>query len=229
IGKTAGTRYIHFTNQSDVLLGLFRREIKKFSKAKIHEQQKERGITLRVFDKNLVSEMLKISPSFRTKACDSFPKCTCICHKTNKKCQKCTDIYGKKWPLVKIKKGFFKNKKQICSFLQVYASCDGYPSIFPRPHSWSKVERIVAIVCQHPLLKQQLSHLLSRVGIDHKIKKDGLFMRSKSSIKKFKDKIGFYPGVKMTGNSKYWKGLTKNHVLGIILESYDKNILQRFS
>lgn len=230
IGRTAGTRYIHFTNQSDVLLNLFKREIRKFSKAKIHKQYKERGITLRVFDKNLVSKMLRISPSFRTKSCNNFPKCICSCHKNDDECNECIDIDGKKWPHVRIKKSFFKNKKQICKFLQVYASCDGYPSLFPRPLSWSKVERIVAIVGQHPLLKQQLSDLLTKIGIDHKIKKDGLFMRSKSSITLFKKKIGFYPGVKMTGNSKYWKGYTKNKVLGIILQSYvkNKNILQRF-
>ncbi|MFH1591786.1 MAG: LAGLIDADG family homing endonuclease [Candidatus Woesearchaeota archaeon] len=224
IGRTAGTRYIHFTNQSDVLLNLFKREIRKFSKAKIHEQHKERGITLRVFDKNLVSKMLKISPSFRTKSCENFPKCICPCHKNNDACHECVNINGRRWPHVKIHKSFFRNKKQICSFLQVYASCDGYASLFPRPRSWSKVERIVAIVCQHPFLKQQLSDLLTRIGIEHKIKKDGLFMRSKSSITLFKKKVGFYPGVKMTGNSKYWKGVTKNRVLGIILQSYDKNI-----
>lgn len=228
IGRSSGTRYIHFTNQSDVLLNLFRKEIRKFSNAKIHKQHKKRGVTLRVFDKNLVNKMLQISPSFRTKACNSFPQCVCSCHEENKKCHECINIGGKMWPHVKIKKDFFKDEKQIYEFLQVYASCDGYPSLFPRPKSWSKVERIVAIVSQHPLLKQQLSELLSKIKIDHKVKKDGLFMRSKSSITMFNEKIGFYPGVKMTGNSKYWKGLTKNKVLKFILESYNKSILQRF-
>lgn len=222
IGRSSGTRYIHFTNQSSALLNLFKKEIRRFSKAKIHEQIKERGITLRVFDKDLIKKMLDISPNFRTKSCSNFPKCSCSCHKDKTKCKECIEIEGKMWPYAKIKKSFFKNEKQICNFLQVYASCDGYPSLFPRPRSWSKVERIVAIVCQHPLLKQQLSELLLRAGIEHKIKKDGLFMRSKSSIIKFKEKIGFYPGVQMTGNSKYWKGLTKNHVLTKIIKSYKR-------
>ena len=226
IGRTAGTRYIHFTNKSNTLLSLFEKEIRKFSDAKIHKQQKERGITLRVFDKNLVSEMLKISPSFRTKACDNFPRCICECHKSKSKCKECIYIEGKKWPLARIKKSFFKNKKQICSFLKIYASCDGYPSLFPRRDSWSKVERIVAIVSYHPLLKKQISSLLDKLGIEHKIKKDGLFMRSRSSIKKFKDQISFIPGVKMTGNSKYWQHLTKNQVLRIILDSYSKKIAE---
>ena len=46
-------------------------------------------------------------------------------------------------------------------------------------------------------------------------------MRSREAIIKYKENIGFVDGVRMTGNSKFWKGVTKNKVLDIISKSYD--------
>ncbi len=213
IGVSSGTRYIHFTNKSNILLTLFEKEIRKFSNAKIHKQTKLRGITLRVFDKNLVRDLLEISPNFRTKACGSYPAC-------KPKYCKHELIDGILWPRIEIPEDLFMAKRDKARFLRIYASCDGYPSIFPRTGTWSAVERIVAIVCHHPQLKQRISQLLADVGVPHTIKKYSLEMRSKDSIEKFAKTVGFVDGVEMTGNSRYWEGIDKNKILFKILKSY---------
>ncbi len=125
------------------------------------------------------------------------------------------------WSEIKIPENIFGNKRDKAIFLRIYISCDGCPSIFPRKNSWSAVERIVAIVCHHPILKQRLSKLLNDLKIPHTVKENSLEMRSRESITKFKKDIGFVDGVEMTGNSKYWEGLTKNEVLNKIIKSYD--------
>lgn len=223
IGYSSETSYIHFTNKSSALLDLFKKEIRKFTSSKIHEQKKPRGITLRVFNKSLVDELIKISPSFRTKPCNHFPKCPYLkSGKINLRLKHPhVKFDGLTWSKIEIPEKLFRNKKDKSKFLKIYISCDGYPSIFPRKNSWSVVERIVAIVCHHPMLKQRLSKLLDDLKVPYTVKENSLEMRSKEAITKFKKEIGFVDGVEMTGNSKYWEGLTKNEVLDKIIKSYD--------
>jgi len=221
IGFSSGTRYIHFTNQSETLLKFFENEIRKFSDAKIHRQIKERGITLRVFDINLVRELLSISPNFRTKSCNNYPKCKPGClHEL---------VDSASWPIIHIPEDLFGTKNDKTSFLKIYASCDGYPSIFPRSGTWSPIERIVAIVCHHPKLKLRLSELLDDVEIPHTIKRYSLEMRSRDAIEKFTKKIKFLDGVEMTGNSRHWKGYKKNDILFKIVKSYKTRFEQKDS
>jgi hypothetical protein len=229
IGFSSGTMYIHFTNSSDVLLRLFTNEIRKFSTAKIHKQHKPRGTTLRVFDKKLVRKLLTISPSYRTRPCNHFPICP-VYRKPNHKgigfhhhFSHQDTVFGE----IKIPEDLFLTNEDKARFLRIYSSCDGYPSIFPRKHSWSAVERMVAIVCHHPSLKQRLKELLDDLRILHKSKQYSLVMRSKNAILKFKEKVGFVEGVMMTGNSRYWKSYQKNHMLEIIRKSYDTKFKTR--
>ncbi|NHI91665.1 MAG: hypothetical protein EAX96_04115 [Candidatus Lokiarchaeota archaeon] len=56
--------------------------------------------------------------------------------------------------------------------------------------------------------------------IKHSVKPYSLEMRSRESILNFKKKIGFIKGVKMTGNSKYWEGFSKDYILDLIIKSY---------
>ena len=223
IGFSSDTMYIHFTNSSDVLLRLFTQEIRKFSSAKIHKQRKPRGTTLRVFDKELVRTLLTISPSYRTRPCNHFPICPVYRNPNYEGIGSHHHFshHSAVFAEVAIPEDLFPSNDDKARFLRIYSSCDGYPSIFPRKHSWSVVERIVAIVCHHPLLKQRLQELLDDVGIPYKSRQYSLVMRSRDAIMEFKEKVGFVEGVVMTGNSRYWKSYQKNKVLEIILKSYD--------
>jgi hypothetical protein len=222
IGFSSDSMYIHFTNSSDVLLNLFRGEIRKLSKAKIHEQQKPRGTTLRVFDKKLIRNLLTISSSYRTRPCNNFPICPVYKepNQENFGYHRHFTHGGLVFAEVTIPEDLFQTHRDKTRFMQIYASCDGYPSIFPRQHSWSAVERIVGIVCHHPRLKQRLHEILSELGVPHRIKPYSLEMRSQEAISSFKEKIGFIEGVIMTGNSRYWKSYHKNEVLDIIQKSF---------
>ena len=229
IGFSSNTMYIHFTNTSEVLLDLFKREIRKFSESKIHKQIKPRGITLRIFDKKLVRALLNISPSYRTRPCNHFPICPFL--KKDRKYGFGNHKHFKQNGLIFAKttvpEYLFQTLKDRATFMRIYASCDGYPSIFPRKSSWSAVERIVAIVCHHPILKTRLHEILVDLKIPHKTKPYAIEMRSKESITQFRKKIGFIDGVKMTGNSRYWKGVEKNKVLDKILKSYSMKFKSR--
>ena len=223
VGFSSETMYIHFTNNSQVLLEMFKNEVRKFSQNKIHKQIKPRGITLRVFDKNLVDQLLKISPSYRTRACNHFPFCPFIKEGDLKYKIGEHDHFesnDSKYAEIIIPEEIFQTSADKSRFLRIYASCDGYPSIFPRSNSWSAVERIVAIVCHHPSLKQRLHELLDDLNVNHTVKPNSLEMRSQEAITQFNKKIGFIRGVKMTGNSKYWEGIEKNEILRKIIESY---------
>ena len=222
IGFSSDTMYIHFTNSSEILLDLFRDEIRRFSRAKIHEQRKPRGTTLRVFDKQLVSSLLEISPSYRTRPCNHFPLCP-VYSQPNR------DRFGfhnhfifksQVFAEITVPEELVPTQNDKAQFMKIYSSCDGYPSIFPRQQSWSAVERMVAVVCHHPRLKQRLHEILSDLDVPHRIKQYSLEMRSQEAISRFKERIGFVEGVTMTGNSRYWRSYQKNEVLDIIQKSY---------
>jgi hypothetical protein len=202
---------------------MFKNEIKKFSKSKIHKQAKERGITLRVFDKDLVTKLFEISTSYRTRPCNHHPVCPALKGKKHKPCKKCKPIKIKEllWPEIKLTKKFFRSKKSKIEFLKTYISCDGYATIFPRTNSWSKVERIIAIICYHPMLKKEISKFLKDLKIQHSIKEEGLFIRKETSIRRFSTLVGFLKGVKVSKNSKYWK-IEKSEILRKIIRSYHK-------
>ncbi|MEM2619185.1 MAG: hypothetical protein QW356_06850, partial [Candidatus Hadarchaeales archaeon] len=84
------------------------------------------------------------------------------------------------------------------------------------------VERMVAIICYHPMLKLELSQLLQGLKIKHVIKPDGLFIRRKDGIITFSKLVGFLKNVKISRNSKYWGRIEKNEILKKIVSSYDK-------
>ena len=220
IGIHGKHNYIHFTSQSTGLLNRFKAEIKKFTTNKIHEQQKARGITLRVFDQKLSDKLLDISPSFRTKACNHFPVCPILKGRKINRMHRHVKIGKDIFAEIKIPEDIFASKAEKSEFLRIYASCDGYPSLFPHPKSWAAVSRIVAIVCHNPILKSRLSELLNDLDIQHVVKPYSLEMTSEDSIRSFEKKIRFLDGATMTGNSKYWYGLPKNDVLDKILKSY---------
>jgi hypothetical protein len=222
IGFSSDTMYVHFTSSSRTLLSFFEREIRQFSERKLHLQIKPRGITLRVFDIALVKELLKISPSYRTRPCNHFPICPFLKEETNPRLGKHAHLKHDDMVFAKIAvpEDLFESEQDKAQFLKIYASCDGYASMFPRRNSWSPVERMVGIVSHHPILRRRLHELLLDLGIPHNVKPYSLEMRSKESISLFSQKIGFIEGVKMTKNSKYWQGIDKNEVLERILDSF---------
>lgn len=112
-------------------------------------------------------------------------------------------------------------------FLQAAYSCDGGISLYPAYRSGSKggtqwLIRTIFLACAHPRLRADYLDLLALVGIkardvpdDEKIK-----IEREHDIRLFAEKVGFIPGVSVTGNSKFWKGHEKNAVLNLTIKSY---------
>lgn len=112
-------------------------------------------------------------------------------------------------------------------FLQAAYSCDGGISLYPAYRSGPQggtqwLIRTIFLACAHPRLRADYLSLLTALGIkardvpgDEKIK-----IERERDIRLFAEKIGFVPGVSVTGNSRFWKGHEKNAVLDLAIKSY---------
>ena len=113
-------------------------------------------------------------------------------------------------------------------FLRSAFTCDGGLRFYPASRSgrdggtrW--LIRTVFLSCTHPLLRDDYTMLLEHMGIrasnsatDGKLK-----IEREHDIRLFAAKIGFVPGVKVTGNSKFWQGCEKNALLEKMIASYE--------
>jgi hypothetical protein len=112
-------------------------------------------------------------------------------------------------------------------------SADGYVTLTVKWDKKKKIWRIIRrikLACKHPILKEQISELLKKVGLLHQVSKEELIIERKRDILKFAEEIKFVPGVKVTKNSKFWRGLEKNDVLNLVIKSFEINAkdLKRF-
>lgn len=107
--------------------------------------------------------------------------------------------------------------------LRIAMSCEG--SIFPE-FSQDSVRPHLQFACSHLQLLREWQELFKKVGIKSHILKSkvtwsgvkGLGIKELKSIKRFIEIGGFINGVKITGKSKYFKGIEKNKLLTILVE-----------
>jgi hypothetical protein len=107
-------------------------------------------------------------------------------------------------------------------------STDGTVSIdFPRNSIYPKLE----FSCAHPDLLFQWQKLFKKVGLKSFIIRSkitwsgfrGFGIKELKSIRRFIEIGGFIVGVKITGKSKYYKGVTKNRLLKIVFNLNEKS------
>ncbi|MDI6806975.1 MAG: LAGLIDADG family homing endonuclease [Candidatus Aenigmarchaeota archaeon] len=90
----------------------------------------------------------------------------------------------------------------------------------------NSVYPVLEFSCAHPLLCQQWKKIFNRFGIKSYISRSkvtwsgvkGLRIKKLESIEKFIQIGGFIEGVKITGKSKYFRGLSKNSLLKLLYE-----------
>lgn len=133
--------------------------------------------------------------------------------------------YGEKtFPPTKLP--FNNNTRTIIltSFLKAAFSCDGGVNLYvgTQKDGYTFLIRNVYLSCAHPGLQLDYLNVLSILGIEAKlIQKDGkIIIRKKEELQKFKEKIGFLKGVKITQHSAFWQGWEKNRVLDLAISSY---------
>lgn len=118
------------------------------------------------------------------------------------------------------------NKKVLSEFLKAAFSCDGGVNLYVAKvkTGYRFLIRNVYLSCYHPQLQSEYQKLLSLLGIKAKIilKDHRILVQGRDELRKFKEKISFLNGVRITQHSAYWQGREKNEVLNLILSSYGK-------
>lgn len=112
-------------------------------------------------------------------------------------------------------------------FLRVAFSCDGGVSLYVAYRKGTQggtkwLIRTVFLACAHPALRSDYVTLITSLGIRvREVSADGkIKIETEQDIRLFAKHIGFVPGVRATGDSKFWKGEEKNAILNLLISSY---------
>lgn len=215
VNISGGHKNIAFTNKSEVLHQLFKEKMRKiFGISKFQEWKDKRwnNIKTTFLRSSEISERLHQDvPSFRTKP-----------------------LLDGTFSQAKIPEFVFKlSDQEIGEILKVMFSADGCICLGV---TWNKtdkmwqIRRLVKFACLHPTIKEQVGLLLKKVGLEHKVEKEGIAIWKKQDVIKFKEKISFVNDVKVTGNSKNWEGFEKNQILNLAIKTFDlkKKDLEKF-
>jgi hypothetical protein len=105
--------------------------------------------------------------------------------------------------------------------IQIAMSTDGTVTAeFPRNIVYPKLE----FSCAHPLLIKEWQKIFTRIGMKTFLQRSNitwskmksLRIKELNSIRRFIEIGGFIEGVKITGKSRYYAGITKNDLLGLL-------------
>jgi len=164
-----------------------------------------KGKETSVYSKEITEELLKLSPSYNT-----YPRNVSV-----------EEYFKRSQPTL----SFLNNEKEelLKEFIRIAMSCEGcvFPE-FARDILYVQLQ----FACSHPKLVEEWQELFQKMGIKSFILKSkvtwsrvkGLGIKELKSIKRFIEIGGFIEGVKITGKSKYFKGIEKNDLLKILFE-----------
>ena len=124
-----------------------------------------------------------------------------------------------------------KDPKILTEYLRVIVSTDGGVVFYQNKRSdgYIRTERHIIIGSKNEPIKNQLRELFSRLGINTRTVKEGLRISGRDNLQKFRDKVRFISGCRVTRKSHKWRGYTKNHVLNLMLASYSGSTAPRNS
>ena len=108
-------------------------------------------------------------------------------------------------------------------FIKVLASCDGGVSVsLGRKGIYKFLVRKVFITAKDVDLRAQIINILRALRFNpHDDKEKHVYISAKNDIIRYAREIRFLDGVKITRNSKRFYGLEKNHLLDMVVQSYD--------
>jgi hypothetical protein len=156
-----------------------------------------------VHSKDVASKLLKLSPSYKTCPWNINPK----------------TYFQEPQPSL----SFLKNEEidVLKEIIRIAMSTDGTISAeFPRNMVFPKLE----FACAHPILIKEWQAIFDKVGIKTFLQRSNitwskvksLGIKELNSIRRFIEIGGFIEGVKITGKSKYYAGITKNDLLNLL-------------
>lgn len=208
---------IVFTSTSKVLQNIFEGLVQKLG-YKAYQKTKKQKV---VYSRELGEQLLNLSKSFRTKPCASGEQNACPVTRGKTKlgssCSICSPInFGKKkFPPATFPESVVNSHpNEIAKYLRLFCSCEGGVVI------GSDVRNDEIIVrAGHPMLRDQVVEMFKKLGIEAKIRGTSLiFIKKRSEIKKFQEKVGFVKGVKAVRGKH--KGIEKNKLLEFVVNRH---------
>ena len=208
-----GNYMMVFYNRSKALLSTFADAATRLG-SKPHVLQ-DRVV---IYDNKLARSLLELTPSYRTKPCDSRPKCPRSRGLSHGPCARCTPLVigNTRWPPTRIPEPVFTDPGITRSYLRILFSCDGGVELRHRRASGRLIlERRISITSAHPLVRAQIVKLLSSLGISARVEGPHVLIYRKRSLRIFADEIGFLPGA-LVVRGKHWRGYEKARVLELL-------------
>jgi hypothetical protein len=222
---------IYFRNNDKEIIRSFQKQLHLCCGKKGYITKRKDGSDfVRLHSKELANKLFKLSQSYRTKACENFPRCRHLSGKMSAcKLFGTTTIDGIEYPKAKIPDIVFTTPELAKKFMKIYASCDGGVSVVPAINKRKSMflVRKVFISVKHPILNKQLTELLQKMGYLPSQYKDQIRLVKKADIIKFNKEIGFIKGCRISNDSRFLARFEKNVILKKVVKSYNnpKNLL----
>ncbi len=209
---------IVFTNTSDILQKIFSEFMRKLNQ-KVHKKSNKQYV---VYSNKLGEELLKMCKSYRTKPCASGKQNACPVTRNKidvgPSCKACKPIIFEKvkYPPASFSEDILNsNAKEIIEYLRLFCSCEGGPVIGKDIRNDEVIVRV-----GHPILRNQIIKMFDKIGIKVRVRGISLlYIRKRSEIKKFYEKIGFVDGVKTVRGTH--KGVEKNKLVKFIINRHN--------
>lgn len=162
-----------------------------------------------VHSKEVASKLLELTPSYKTSPWNINPK----------------TYFQEPQPSL----SFLENESSdtLKEIIRIAMSTDGTMLVdFPHNSIYPRLE----FCCAHPMLLYEWKEIFQKVGLKSYILKSkitwsgfkGLGIKELKSIGRFIEIGGFIDGVKITGKSRYYKGITKNNLLNLVFNMNKK-------
>ena len=192
---------IYFSSNSRQFVGEFSYVVGALFGINLHLTKHNGAIECRAWvRKQIKEELLSLSPSYRKMAFDKnksvYPECI-------------------------IPDFIWGDKRLANEFLRYAFTGDGSVVLHVGKTRYGfRLCREVRIACEHPVLRGQYLKMLKSLGYSPRTTKHEVVINGQPDMEKFLDEIGFVDGVSISGQS-FWKGITKNDLLGLCLESFN--------
>lgn len=144
---------IYITNNSETLLQLFKDCISKiFGQQKFYEYKSKTVNKVKITSKEIADFLFNLSLSYRTRPCDTYPKCSRMKNKIS--CKLCLPDNG--YPPVKIPDFILNNNDELKrEFLKVVFSAEGCVEFYENKYRYKNktgLQRRVSLSCYNPRL-----------------------------------------------------------------------------
>ena len=208
------SRFIIFHNKNREMIELFKEAMKKLFSIKHFTERKEVNGTTRV-QVNSKETVEKLKKMFET---NNFRK---------------KQLNGE-FPEIHMPSFIINGNETVKrKFLQVAFSADGSASLSVRWHKRNRgweIRRRIELTCKHPTLRKEFLHLIKSLGFSPRESGINITLEKKRDIQKFALEIGFVNGVKIGGDSKFWRGVRKNDLVQVMIRTFEikKANLQNF-